>query len=300
MIKYKNYNESLLDDQIDLVKDVIKDWDWVIWYPNKESLLASYTRPGFSPDTRHYAFDGENMVGFLSSTIEREIEGVSFGSIHIPFIRKGYEHIEEELVKKALEVLKSKGAQAIRSFAMAGWGNTIQILEKHGFGEKKLLSYATMIPVDLLVKDDYKKPVHIEELDLPREKQKIIKLIVNESKQPKEVVERYLDDLIWADAIPACTIVYKEGVASFGYLAKGMRYLGIPGRIFLSFTLVVKDEIKHLLKDIIKDGFGFLAQKAKEAGYDTLWYEARDVENIVQYKELGLKMEPTYGFTLRV
>lgn len=300
MIKYKNYDESLLDDQIELVKDVIKDWDWVIWYPNKQSLLESYSRAGFSSDTRHYAFDGEQMVGFLSSTIEREIEGVQFGSIHIPFIRKGYEYIEEELLKKALDVLKAKGAQAIRSFAMPGWGKTIQILEKHGFGEKKLLSYATMIPVNLLAKEDYQKPVHIEELELPREKQKIIKLIVAASNQPKEVVERYLDDLIWADAIPACVIAYKEGVPSFGYLAKGLRYLEIPGRIFLSFTAVTDEKTKLLFKDIIRDGFTFLAYKAKEAGFDTLWYEARDVENVELYQELGFKMEPTYGFTLRV
>jgi hypothetical protein len=157
-----------------------------------------------------------------------------------------------------------------------------------------------MFSVDLFSKDDYKKPENIEELDLPRDKQKLIKLVVKESKQPNEVVERYLDNLIWADAIPACSIVYKEGVPSFGYLAKGLRYLEIPGRIFLSFTPVIKEKIKHLFKDIIKEGFTFLAQKAKEAGYEILWYEARDVENIEYYKELGLKMEPTYGFTLRI
>ena len=195
--------------------------------------------------------------------------------------------------------MKVKGAQAIRSFAMPGWGETIQILIRHGFGEKKLLSYATMIPVDSLVKDNYQKPVHIEELLLPREKQKIIKLIVEASNQPKEVVENYFDELMWADAIPSCAIIYKEGVPSFGYLAKGLRYLDIPGRIFLSFTPVVTDEIKHLFKDIIKDGFEFFAQKAKEAGYDTLWYEARDEENVELYQELGFKMDPTYGFTLR-
>ena len=98
MIKYRNYDDSLLEDQLELVKDVIKDWEWVIWYPNKQSLLESYSRPGFSADTRHYAFDGEKMVGFLSSTIEREIEDVQYGSIHIPFIRKEYEYIEEELL----------------------------------------------------------------------------------------------------------------------------------------------------------------------------------------------------------
>ncbi|MBK5112549.1 MAG: hypothetical protein KGD59_01700 [Candidatus Heimdallarchaeota archaeon] len=300
MIEFRNYDELLLDDQIDLIKDVIKDWNWVIWYPNKASLTESYSRVGFSPETRHYAFDGDKMVGFLSSTIEREIEGVSFGSLHIPFIRKGYEHIEEELVKKTIETLKSKGAQAIRSFAMPGWGNTIQILEKHGFKEKKLLSYATMFSVDLLVKDDYKKSENIEELDLPRDKQKLIKLVVKESKQPKEVVERYLNNLIWDDAIVACTIVYKRGDASFGYLAKGLRYLDIPGRIFLSFVPVVKKEAMPLFKEIIEEGFGFLAQKAKEAGYNTLWYEARDIENVELYEELGLKMEPTFGFTLRI
>jgi hypothetical protein len=299
LVEFKTYDESFLDDQIELVKDVIKDWDWVIWYPNKQSLLESYSRVGFSPDTRHYAFEGDKMVCFLSSTIEREVEGVLHGSIHIPFIRKGYEHIETELMKKTLDILRKKGAQVIRSFAMPGWGNTIQILERHGFNEKKLISYVTMFPVNILLSFDYNKPEYVEELDLPRDKQKLIKPIVKESKQSKEVIERYLDELIFSDAIVASTIVHKVGEASFGYLAKGLRYLDIPGRIFLSFVPVVKKENMHLFKEIIKDGFEFLAQKAKESDYTTLWYEARDIENVEQYKELGLKMEPTFGFTLR-
>jgi len=300
MITYEIYDESLLDDQIELVKDIIKDWDWVIWYPNKQSLLESYSRPSFSSDTRHYAFDRDKMVGFLSSTIEREVEGVLYGSIHIPFIREGYEHVEDELLKKTLDTLKAKGAQAIRSFAMPGWGETIQILERYGFGEKKLLSYATMFSVDLLVNNDYKKPERVQELDVLRDRIVLTRLIAEASKQPKEVIENYIEELIWTDAIPAFAVVHHHVDVSFGYLAKGLRYLDIPGRIFLSFVTSVKDENKDLFKDIIKDGFGYLAMKAKKAGYNTLWYEARDIENVALYEELGLKMEPTYGFTLRV
>ncbi|MCG3253219.1 MAG: hypothetical protein KAX09_05170 [Candidatus Heimdallarchaeota archaeon] len=300
MVKFDIYDESKLDAQIELVQEVIKYWDWVIWYPNKESLKESYTREGFSPETRHYAYDGEKLVGFLSSTIERKIDDVSFGSIHIPFIRKGYENIEEELVKKAIATLQTKGAEAIRSFAMPGWGNTIQILEKHGFKEKKLLSYATMFSVNLLMSEDYKTPEHVVEIILPKDDYKLVECIVKESKQSREVIERYIDKLIADDALVASTIVYNYGDTSFGYLAKGLQYLEMPGRIFLSFVPVVKKENMRFFKDVIKDGFEFLARKAKKAGYDTLWYEARDVENVELYKELGLKMEPTYGFTLRV
>lgn len=300
MVKFSIYDESKLDAQIELVQEVIKDWDWVIWYPNKESLKESYSREGFSPETRHYAYDGEKLVGFLSSTIERKIDDVLFGSIHIPFIRKGYEHVEEELVKKAINTLQTKGAEAIRSFAMPGWGNTIQILEKHGFKEKKLLSYATMFSVNLLMSKDYKKPEHIAEIVLPKDDYKLVECIVKESKQAREVIERYIDKLITDDALVASTIVYNYGDTSFGYLAKGLQYLEMPGRIFLSFVPVVKKENMRFFKEVIKDGFEFLARKAKKAGYDTLWYEARDVENVELYKELGLKMEPTYGFTLRV
>ncbi len=300
MVKFSIYDESKLDAQIELVQEVIKDWDWVIWYPNKESLKESYSQEGFSPETRHYAYVDEKLVGFLSSTIERKIDDVLFGSIHIPFIRKGYEHVEEELVKKAISTLQIKGAEAIRSFAMPGWGNTIQILEKHGFKEKKLLSYATMFPVNLLMNEDYKKPEHVIEIELPKDDYKLVELIMKESKQPREVIERYIDKLIADDALVASTIVYNYGDASSGYLAKGLQYLEMPGRIFLSFVTVVKKENMRFFKDVIKDGFEFLAQKAKEAGYDTLWYEARDVENVELYRELGLNMEPTFRFTLRI
>ncbi len=54
MAIFKTYDGSQLDDQIELVKDVIKEWDWVIWYPNKESLSKSYSQKGFTANTHHY------------------------------------------------------------------------------------------------------------------------------------------------------------------------------------------------------------------------------------------------------
>ena len=46
---YIQYNddESKIDAQIELVQEIIKDWEWVIWYPNKDSLLKSYSEGRF-------------------------------------------------------------------------------------------------------------------------------------------------------------------------------------------------------------------------------------------------------------
>ena len=87
MVEFKTYEESRLDAHIQLVLEVSKDWEWMPWYPNQDELKKIYSREGFTPDTRHYAYDGAELVGFLSSAVEEVVDGVQFGSFHIPYIK---------------------------------------------------------------------------------------------------------------------------------------------------------------------------------------------------------------------
>nr|NHJ84199.1 hypothetical protein [Asgard group archaeon] len=132
-MQFKIYDESRLDDHIELVNDVIKDWEWISWYPTKEQLRVAYSREGFTPETRHYLYDGDKLVAFLSSAVEEvDDKGVQHGSIHRPFVRKGYEHLEDKLMEKTLGELKARGVKVVRTNLKPGMGNLAEILERWG------------------------------------------------------------------------------------------------------------------------------------------------------------------------
>ena len=50
----KDKRETGEKRHIKLVLEVIEDWDWKPWYPNQEQLKRTYSREGFTPETRHY------------------------------------------------------------------------------------------------------------------------------------------------------------------------------------------------------------------------------------------------------
>lgn len=301
MLVFKTYDGSQLDDQVNLVKDVVKDWDWVIWYPNKESLAKSYSQRRFIPETRHYVYDNNQLIGFLSSTVEKEINNVLWGSIHIPFIRKGYEHIEKDLIHKAINVLTSQGVKVIRTIAMPGWGNTIDILERHGFGERMLLSYTTMFSIDKLLSVGYidTHQAIFNEND-ENYNENLIETISKINSQPKEAVKERLDDYNENKTLIARAITQIKQNIAYGLVFKGDNYIEIPGRAFLEVQQSTKDTNKDLFAEMFFVTFMYLARKAKEAGYETLWHEVRDVDLIKYYEKLELKFDPCYRYIMRV
>ena len=112
-MEFKTYEESRLKDLGKLVNEVVKDWKQDPWYPTMDQLKDAYERnENFTPETRHFLYDGDKLIAFLASAIEQEVEGVQWGSIHMPFIKKGHEEVEEKLRDKTIGLLKEKGAQA--------------------------------------------------------------------------------------------------------------------------------------------------------------------------------------------
>ena len=107
-LEYRTYSEELLSMQHAFISEVTKDWKgWS--YPSLKDLKEVYARDGFTPDTRHYAFIDDEMVGFVSSAVERIIDGVQTGSIQVPFIKDNDPEVAEFLMEKAISVLKEKG-----------------------------------------------------------------------------------------------------------------------------------------------------------------------------------------------
>jgi hypothetical protein len=300
MTEFKTYDESLLDDQIALIKDVIKEWDWVIWYPNKETLKRNYSREGFTPETRHYAFEDEKMVGFLSSAIEGERDGMVWGSIHLPFIMKGYEHIEEELMKITLEILKDKGANIIRAIAMPGWGSQIPILERWGFNERVILSQVTIFPTSLHFKSDFSKPDYIQEIDINQNKEQLITTICKVHSITKDDFPSHYENMLADNEFVAGGIVDTKDYTLFGFLSKGCDYIEMPDRLFFTMEFKIEESSKIDFESKIVEYFNFISNIAQNAGYKNLWYQIVNLDKVNYLKKLNLKFDPCYRYIKKI
>ena len=116
MTKYtiKYYQKGFEEDQerIGLIvsKSFIAPYQTLARY-----LKQDYSREGFDPETRLYAFKGEEMVGFITSKIvQDEKNGIKKANLTPPKVLPEHDEVVSELLfKKAVEVLKSKGVKKI-------------------------------------------------------------------------------------------------------------------------------------------------------------------------------------------
>ncbi|MFX1253357.1 MAG: hypothetical protein ACFFCZ_17240 [Promethearchaeota archaeon] len=297
MVEFKMYDELRLDDHIKLVLEVIEDWDWKPWYPNQEELKRIYSREGFTPDTRHYVYDDEKLVGFLSSGVDGEVDGVLFGSFHIPFIKKGYEHIEDELFSKTINTLKERGVEAIRTTTMPGWGPMPKMLEKLGFGEQKFLAMRTIFETDAIDVSTFQKPEYIQVVDIIKDREILKKTIHSARGTPLEEIDSTLNYFATHDMYYVGVVVNTELVTTYGMLYEGPNYEGDTiKRAFISRIPFSKEVDKQILKEV----FLYLVYKAKEMNIDLLWHQIADNVPLEYYDDLSLKFEPFYEYVLRL
>ncbi len=122
-MKYSTYKEEFLEKQVALVNNVTEGWNFN--YPNAEQLKEAYGRENFTPDTRHYLFVEDELVGFVASAVENKEGEIQYGSIQLPFVnlanKKKKQELELELIERAKATLKEKGVNIIRSNFEESW-----------------------------------------------------------------------------------------------------------------------------------------------------------------------------------
>ncbi|NHJ41008.1 MAG: hypothetical protein FK731_13335 [Asgard group archaeon] len=292
-MEFKTYDESRLDDHIELVQEVIKEWDWESWYPTKEQLKRNYSSEGFTPETRHYLYDNEKLIAFLSSAVEEVIDGVQHGSIHRLFIRKGYEYAEDKIMKKTIDELKARGVKIISTSIKPGMGNLREILERWGFGERTIMDYSVIFPIKEYVNSKYQKPDYIIDIDFDTDLELLVNAIYNQGSQTKEYVTKRLEAQINNNRVFAAVVAKKdEKILSYGLLYHGNR----PERAFMSSISLQKNENGNLIKDI----FYFLVEKANKFDKSFLYHQITDFSLMEHYTDLNLKFVPSYKYILRL
>ncbi len=295
-MEFKTYEESRLEDLGELVKEVVSDWPQDPWYPTMEQLKQAYdNNENFTPETRHFLYDDNKLVAFLSSALETEVDGVQWGSIHMPFIRKGYEKVEEKLRDKTIGLLKSKGAQAIYANSRPENGYIPDLLKKWGFEQKEETGKRVILSASKLADPKYTQPDYIKEINLNEEKglSKFKKVYL---KARKEVKEENFDETMKTfqdrNLTISCVIAKKDEVLSYGLLYKAEQ----PKRSFMSSIPIFDEKHQYVLKDMVD----FMTNKAKETGYEEIYHQLVDADKEDLYKEMGIEFTPSYRYELKL
>jgi len=135
MPKYtlKNYSEEFLPLQEKVGKEVTKEWK-DFGQSSAERLKQVYSQPDFDPETRHYAFSGNDLVGFLTSKIlPVGKDGIKKASLEFPLVLPGHESCADLLYQKAEETLKKKGVKIAEARVGEIWKGTIDKAKKYGY-----------------------------------------------------------------------------------------------------------------------------------------------------------------------
>jgi hypothetical protein len=129
----KDYQKGFEPEQVRIGREVARTWVWPYAY-DLEDLLEIHARPDFDPDTRHYCFLGDQMVGYMFSVVTPAEEGdVPTASLDFPRLLPGHEPAAELLMERAFETLKKKGVSRVVGRVTTMCPGDIRLAERVGF-----------------------------------------------------------------------------------------------------------------------------------------------------------------------
>ncbi len=129
----KEYQQGFEQDQVRIGRHVAGNWIWPYAY-DLEDLLEVHARPDFDPETRHYCFLGDEMVGYMFSIVPPSGEGeAATATLDFPRLMPGHEQAAELLMDRALETLRRKGVSRVVGRVTTMCPGDIQLAERTGF-----------------------------------------------------------------------------------------------------------------------------------------------------------------------
>ncbi len=186
MSKYeiKSYQESFLEAQEKVGTEATKDWRGFGQTPASQ-LKVNYSREGFDPETKLYAFKGDEMVAFLTSSIVPESEdGIKRANLEFALCLPSHEECSELLFEKAVENLKKKGVQRIQTRVGEIYIGTVEKAKKHELKYSRDL----YILMEAKLKDlsAQESEIKVLEFDTSRDLEQMIKIFVDKLGAPEE------------------------------------------------------------------------------------------------------------------
>ena len=187
MSKYtiKSYQESFLEAQEKVGTKATKKW--LAFGQTPATMLKTiYSQPGFDPETKQYAFEGETLVGFITSGITEDDPKIA--NLELPIVLPEHEDCSELLFNKAIEVLKQKGVTKVQTRVGDNWPGTKEKAEQWGYSYSQKLYVLVAAKIkDLSISSTSK--AKIEEYDHSRDSDQMVKIWVERFNQAEEYAE---------------------------------------------------------------------------------------------------------------
>jgi len=129
----KNYQKGFEQGQASIGISVARNWRWPFAY-DLDDLLKICSQPDFDPETHHYCFIGDEMVGYVVSQITSSAgDRGSIANLELPRVLPGHQQAAELLLEWAIETLKRKGVSCVVGRLTTMCPGDIRLAEKMGF-----------------------------------------------------------------------------------------------------------------------------------------------------------------------
>ena len=293
----KNYREEYLDDHARLESDEKNRWD-IIVRPDKEKLknelMKRFSQPDFDPETLLYAFEGDKLVGFITSSIFEE-DGVIKGDLSMPFVAEGSEDVRDLLLDRVFGVLKAKGATSVRAFVSEYWGETITVAKRNGFEFNKDVVIQSQIRFDEIDEKKLVEPKEVQNFDYQNHAQLVSNLLMKQynvcEEEAQLAVDRYKDWEVGQSKNPSGSL---QKLVAHGLIIDSDevvgRFLGFQqeqsGEKTADLSIYAKDNNQEILSQLLSGGIS----ESKKSGMEILHIGLRDPTEEIKgfYSSYGL------------
>ncbi len=207
----KSYQKGFEQEQASIGYQVAQTWQFAHQTP-AERLEVVYSKPDFDPETRHYCFKGEEMIGFLTSkVIEPKEDGRKRASLVFPSILPGNEGATDLLLEKAYDTLKSKGVEVVETYVSAISGNNYDLAHKWGYKHIKDQDNIVYILNGTDLKE-IGEEIEVREFDQNKDLEKWLSLVRKFDEISEESEKQLLNELSnEAGNIVAHLVIEKDG-----------------------------------------------------------------------------------------
>ncbi len=284
----KDYQKGFEEDQARIGFEVAKNWIWPYAY-QLDALLTIHSQPDFDPETRHYCFLDDEMVGYMFSLIQMSKDhGILTANMEFPRMLPGHEEAAELLIERAFETLARKGVSRVEGRVSTMAPGDIRLAEKTGFsirdwGYKVYYSY-DMEWGKILLPDDLAR-----EIDPEKDLEECAEIASKWYMQPSEWCLSLIKEWYENDEI----IITHLGVRKDGELIAGC--IAAPNDLRIATAAIYyiyapdEDSLRPMLVKVVNKCVDFgVNHVIADLIHDHRHYEA-------VYQEMGFKKVTEWG-----
>ena len=184
------YSPDYLQKQV-----AIGDYNLRQWLGARQSPVSRleqvYSSPDFEPETRFYALQDDEVVGFLTSKVRKV---GSEADLEFPLLSAGFEDAEEQLMSHAMRTLKSKGVSKVYSRVSDAWGSTVDLANKYGYQANSLKWKTGRLNVENYVGSSEKdEAIEVTENDFDDVRQVMVSFRENSEQEAQAQIDKLVE-----------------------------------------------------------------------------------------------------------